>query len=209
MTALRLAEAVGAIVVVAAVMGLAPQRMLQALREDAAVWRPGLWLTLAAAVAGLTLFAGAQAILPRDVALGLGLLAAILTAMAIVDAGHMLIPDIHVLGVAVLGLVGPLAPPLPQAALGAVLGGGLLWGVRHFYRRTRGLEGLGLGDVKLAAALGAVAGPRDILWIVIAAAVLGLLYGLARGGGRTAAVPFGTAMALPALVTAGLARWPS
>lgn len=61
------------------------------------------------------------------------------------------------------------------AALGALAGGGLLFVLRGSYLLARGVEGLGLGDVWLAAALGVFVGPFHIIWLLGAAAGLGLL----------------------------------
>lgn len=200
------AAIVGLTAIVAAVF---PQRLLRTVRDVDPPGRPGLSLTLAVGATGLATLAAAAPFYPWPTAVALAVLAAVLIAMAVVDARHLLVPDLHVVLIAVLGLVGPLAPHWLTALAGAVVGGLLLGGVRFFYGRVRGLEGLGLGDVKLAAALGAVAGPRDILWIVLAAAILGLIYGLIRRMNRTTAIPFGTAMAAPALVAVALSRWPS
>ncbi len=72
------------------------------------------------------------------------------------------------------------------------------------YKLVRGIEGMGWGDVKYLAAIGAVFGLRDCLWVLVVAAVLGALVGLAliaagRGSGRTA-LPFGSFLALAVLV---------
>ncbi|MES2033604.1 MAG: A24 family peptidase [Pseudomonadota bacterium] len=199
----------GIVVLAACLAGFAPQRLLRPLRDDAARPRPGLRLAGASGALGLLVLGAASLTLPWPTAVAIAVLATVLAAMAVVDGVHHVIPDLHVVLIAVVGLAGPLAPHWTYALAGAVLGGLLLGGVRHVYGRVRGLEGLGLGDVKLAMALGAVAGPRDILWIIIAAAGLGLAYGVVRGMSRTPAIPFGTAMALPALAAAAIARWPS
>jgi leader peptidase (prepilin peptidase)/N-methyltransferase len=114
-----------------------------------------------------------------------------------------------VVGLLLLAVIGPLAPSWRTALAGAVVGGGLLWAVRWAFRRTRGVEGLGLGDVKLMAALGALTGPERVLWIIVAGAVLGLGWGLIRSRRRkgeqadgteaAVVVPLAAASALPAL----------
>ena len=66
------------------------------------------------------------------------------------------------------------------------------------YRRLRGRDGLGLGDAKLLAAAGAWLGLASLPWVVLAAALLGLVLALLRAGPLRAetAVPFGPPLAL-------------
>ena len=133
---------------------------------------------------------------------GLGLLAACLTATMVIDARWLIIPDLHVVLLMILALIGPLAPGVVTAALGGVLGARLLWTVRALFQRLRGIEAMGLGDVKLMAALGALAGPLHVLWITVAASTLGVAWGLVRSRGRLAAAPpapFGALAAFPAM----------
>ncbi|MEM7718278.1 MAG: prepilin peptidase [Pseudomonadota bacterium] len=61
------------------------------------------------------------------------------------------------------------------AAFGALVGGGLLLVLRTTYRVLLGIEALGLGDVWLTAAIGTFVGPIYIMWVLAAAACLGLL----------------------------------
>ena len=117
---------------------------------------------------------------PAEAAMAAGALAC-LAALAEADLRWLLLPNRLVL------LTGAQAGwtlsaawtaqdlgPIGIAAAGALVGGGLLWGVRAGFRRLRGKEGLGLGDVKLAAALGLLIGPLGIV-NAIAAGAMGLL----------------------------------
>ncbi|MEM6386411.1 MAG: prepilin peptidase [Pseudomonadota bacterium] len=61
------------------------------------------------------------------------------------------------------------------ALLGALLGGGILLTLRTTFLVLRGVEAMGLGDVWLAAAIGTIVGPTYIMWLLGAAACLGLL----------------------------------
>ena len=85
------------------------------------------------------------------------------------------------------------------ALSGAALGAGLLWGVGAVYERLRGIEAMGLGDVKLMAMVGAFAGPAGAIVTVFAASVVGAVVGLAlipiRGGSLKDALPFGCFLA--------------
>ena len=85
-----------------------------------------------------------------------------------------------------------------DALAGAAAGYGLLAGLGYVYRRLRGRDGLGLGDAKLLAAAGAWLGLASLPWVVLAAALLGLLLALAQRRPLQAetAVPFGPALAL-------------
>src|SRR5262249_1357537 len=88
------------------------------------------------------------------------------------------------LGVALAG--GPVSPR--DAALGALAGGGILWLVAWGYERFTGVEGLGLGDVKLLAMIGAFVGWPPIPRILRVASVTGSMVGggvmLTGGAGR-------------------------
>jgi leader peptidase (prepilin peptidase)/N-methyltransferase len=137
----------------------------------------------------------------------LGILAAVLTVVFVVDLRALTIPDLSVLMIGALALIGPIAPDLATMAGGAVVGAGLLWGVRWAFRRWRNVEGLGLGDVKLMGALGALAGPQLVLWIIVAGAAIGVAMALVRRRWTTdPMIPFGAAAAGPALALVGWDR---
>ena len=85
-------------------------------------------------------------------ALGWGLL-----ILAFIDARHFRLPDALTLPLAVAGLCATalVAPGhLPDHVIGGAVGYAFFWSIRWFYRRLRGMEGLGGGDVKLFAAAG-------------------------------------------------------
>jgi leader peptidase (prepilin peptidase) / N-methyltransferase len=132
-----------------------------------------------------------------------GGLAVLMIAIAAVDSRRFVIPDSLVLAGLILGLVAAavLQPQLPvTAALGAALRGVVLLlaflAFRLGYRRIRGYEGIGLGDVKLAAVAGvwlswfAVAVAVDLAALAALAAVLIQTLAGRRLTGRTA-IPFG------------------
>ncbi len=142
---------------------------------------------------------------------------ATLLVIAWIDWRHMIIPDELSLGVLVLGLV-LAATVLPlgilQALLGMAAGAGFIWLVAVAYKATRGKEGMGFGDVKLAGMIGAFLGPFHVLFTIFLAAFLGSLYGavlLARGGTRQSMLAFGTFLAASAalslLLGDALALW--
>ncbi|MFG1291802.1 prepilin peptidase [Xanthobacter versatilis] len=119
-----------------------------------------------------------------------GLLAAalvpVLAAIAVIDARHFIIPDsLNALG-ALLGLAAAATAPEPADGLGAaILGGAALafvfLAIHLGYRALRGRDGLGLGDVKLAAVAGIWLSVTAMPVAVEIAALAGLLaYGITR-----------------------------
>jgi leader peptidase (prepilin peptidase)/N-methyltransferase len=132
--------------------------------------------------------------------------AATLVALAAIDWDTTLLPDNLTLPLLWAGLVASAlgwTVPLVDALWGAVAGYLSLWSVYWLFKLTTGKEGMGFGDFKLLAALGAWLGMKMILPIVLAASLIGALVGLvmklvgALREGRY--VPFG-----PFLAGAGL-----
>ncbi len=99
------------------------------------------------------------------------------------------------------------APPLPTVlgcCLAATLGAGLLLLIRWVYFTLRKQEGLGLGDVKMAALLGAWLGVTGLVLSLAAGVLLAALVGVTVGGkgkGRMARLPLGAFLAVGGLVT--------
>ena len=162
--------------------------------------------------------------------------AAALIAAALIDCDHRIIPDEISLGglavalvlvPAVRGLSGvPFADSLFRSVAGALLGGGLLWGVGFVHARIStafGREfahwpgageehprpdsvdywtwfpGLGFGDVKLLAMIGAVLGPVGVVETIIVASITGLVGGVAWALViRSWSAPFGFGPAIAA-----------
>jgi leader peptidase (prepilin peptidase)/N-methyltransferase len=174
-------------------------------------WRyPVVELVSALVMVGAVLVLGVG---PATVGAALFVLA--LFAIAWIDAEHRIIPDELSFGLLAVGLLvrGPDLQGVLTALVGAALGFLALALVAVGYRRLRGRDGLGGGDVKLAAALGAFLGPPGLLLTIVLAALAGSLAGIAliasgRGSGATA-LPFGTFLAPAAVVVlvAGPALW--
>jgi leader peptidase (prepilin peptidase) / N-methyltransferase len=133
----------------------------------------------------------------------------VLIAMTGIDIDHQLLPDSLTLPLMWLGLlaavvIGPtpgLALPVSprDAILGAIAGYLSLWSVFHIFRLITGKEGMGYGDFKLFAALGAWMGWQSLLLIILLSAATGALLGilmiLLRGRDRAAPMPFGPYLA--------------
>jgi len=163
---------------------------------------------------------------------------AALVTLAFIDMDHRILPDPITLngiwiGIAVnvyLATPSPLFSNLLARAgyelsprwiaflaslTGAVIGGGLLWLVGEAYFRIRGVEGMGFGDVKMMAMVGAFLGAPLVLLTIMVGSVLGAIIGLALiqfgGKHRDYELPFGTFLSLAAIVAVlygdSLIRW--
>ncbi len=132
----------------------------------------------------------------------------VLIALTGIDIDHQLLPDNMTLPLVWLGLLLSLAATIPAIGLpvdprssivGAVAGYVSLWSVYHAFRLLTGKEGMGYGDFKLFAALGAWLGWQMLLPIILLAAftgaVLGILMIALRGRDRNIPIPFGPYLA--------------
>lgn len=136
--------------------------------------------------------------------------ASMLVVLFVIDLRHRILPDrITLPGIAIGIGASVVLPPGPASALaGAAIGGGLLWAISEGYFRLRGREGLGFGDVKMLAMIGAFLGWEQTLLTLFVASLSGSAAGLAliaaRRGGLQSALPFGTFLAIGALVAAAV-----
>lgn len=139
------------------------------------------------------------------------LFSCLMVVLAMIDADHMILPDrITLPGIAVGLLVQPWAPlagppPALLAAVGgALLGAGVLIAVWGAWFLVRHEEGMGLGDVKMLAMVGAFLGWRGVLVTLFFGALAGSAVGLAlmRWGSldMRSKLPFGTFLALGGLI---------
>jgi len=131
-----------------------------------------------------------------------------LLALAGIDIDTQLLPDNLTQPLLWAGLAFHLVwgvLPLADAVLGAIAGYLLLWSVYWLFRLVTGKEGMGFGDFKLLAALGAWMGwqnlPLIILLSSVVGAVLGVLILILRGKDRGHALPFGPYLAAAGWIT--------
>jgi leader peptidase (prepilin peptidase) / N-methyltransferase len=123
-----------------------------------------------------------------------------------IDLEHQLLPNIITLPGIVVGIIASsvLPPGIIDALIGMLVGGGVLWLIGEAYFRFSGQEGMGGGDVKMLAMIGAFLGWKLVLVTLVLSSVLGSIIGLIvialRKGGMKYALPYGTFLALGALV---------
>jgi leader peptidase (prepilin peptidase)/N-methyltransferase len=131
-----------------------------------------------------------------------------LVAASAIDIDHQLLPDQITLPLLWLGLLLSLAPTVPElglpvdprsSILGAAGGYLSLWSVYKLFKWLTGKEGMGYGDFKLLAALGAWLGWQMLLLIILVSAFVGATVGIAlivlRGRDRNLPIPFGPYLA--------------
>ncbi len=138
-----------------------------------------------------------------------------LVPISMIDADTQLIPDSIVLPLLWIGLVMSLFHPVAgsdtlfipprDAIVGAVAGYLSLWTVYQLFKLITGKEGMGYGDFKLLAALGAWLGWQQLPLIILMSAVVGALVGLSmmafRNHDRSVPIPFGPYLAAAGWIT--------
>ena len=126
----------------------------------------------------------------------------------VIDLQHYLLPNVITVPGIVIGFALSLVlPPGWKASLiGLIAGGGLLFAIAEAWYRFRGIEGLGMGDVKMLAMIGAFLGWKLMLVTLVLSSFAGSLIGvgaIALGrGGMKSMLPFGTFLAVGALTAA-------
>jgi leader peptidase (prepilin peptidase)/N-methyltransferase len=132
-----------------------------------------------------------------------------LIALTFIDIDHQLLPDSLTLPLLWLGLVlslwsaqaagAPVPVDIRSSLIGAMAGYVSLWSVYHLFRLLTGKDGMGYGDFKLFAALGAWLGWQMLLPIILIASGIGAVVGLAlialRRQSRSTPIPFGPFLA--------------
>ena len=136
-----------------------------------------------------------------------------LIALSVIDLDHQLLPDIITLPLMWLGLGlslfshgdgNPIFVGPQDAIIGAIAGYLSLWSIYQGFKLVTGKEGMGYGDFKLLAALGAWLGWQMLFLIVILSAIVGLVAALGmivfRGHDRQVPIPFGPYLAVAGFI---------
>jgi leader peptidase (prepilin peptidase)/N-methyltransferase len=125
-----------------------------------------------------------------------------------IDLEHHLLPNAITVPGIVVGLAFSVVtePGWRSSLIGILVGGGVLFAIAEAYYRVRHEEGLGMGDVKMLAMVGAFLGwPLTLLTLMLASlsgTVIGLMLIASKRGGLKYALPFGTFLALGAAAAA-------
>jgi len=123
-----------------------------------------------------------------------------------IDLEHQILPNAVTLPGIVVGFVCSLwlPPGWRSSAIGILIGGGLPWLLAEVWIRLRGVEGLGFGDVKMLAMVGAFLGWPQVILTLVLSSLAGSLVGVALivtgRGSMGSKLPYGTFIALAALV---------
>lgn len=132
---------------------------------------------------------------------------AALLVIIFIDLQHQIIPDVISLPGIVLGFLFSLVSPTvswQSSLIGLLVGGGVLYAVALLYFLVRKVDGMGGGDIKLLAMIGAWLGWQSLPFVIFASSFSGSIIGLIamqyqKKGGHTR-IPFGPFLSLAALV---------
>ena len=161
---------------------------------------------------------------PTLLAAKLAVFAAVNLQLVATDFEERILPDEFTLGGVMAGILLAWFQPLPvtfsslfvplgsplavhsvvESAIGAGFGYGALWTIAFLYRKFRGQDGMGMGDFKMAAMIGAFLGLMPMLFAVMVGSVIGAVAGLAyilwaKQDASNYEVPFGSAMGVAAV----------
>ncbi len=132
---------------------------------------------------------------------------AALLAIIVIDIYHQIIPDSISLPGIVIGFAGSFLNSTvswQESGLGIILGGGILYAIALGYYLLTKRDGMGGGDIKLLAMIGAFLGYQSLLFVVFASALLGSIIGIAamikHKKGRQVPIPFGPFLSGAALL---------
>lgn len=135
-----------------------------------------------------------------------GLIGALLV-ITFIDIDYQIIPDVISLPGIVIGFLASFLVShitYKESLIGIILGGGLLLAVAWGYYLLTKKEGMGGGDIKLLAMLGAFLGWKGVIFTILTASAIGTLAGIAvalrTGEGRKLAIPFGPFISLGAIL---------
>jgi leader peptidase (prepilin peptidase) / N-methyltransferase len=137
---------------------------------------------------------------------GYFLFCAALLVIILIDIHHQIIPDVISLPGIIIGLLFSIISPAvswQDSLLGILAGGGILYAIAIFYLLWRKVDGMGGGDIKLLAMIGAFLGWQALPFVIFASSLSGSIVGLLamikqKKGGQTR-IPFGPFLSIAAL----------
>jgi leader peptidase (prepilin peptidase)/N-methyltransferase len=131
---------------------------------------------------------------------------AVLTVITYIDLDHFIIPDVLSLpGIPVFFLLSFLNPQMNwlDSLIGILVGGGILYLIAFLYTLVTGKEGMGGGDIKLLAMIGAFVGLKGVVFTIFVSSLIGTISGLvimiAKGKDFKLKIPFGPFLAIGAI----------
>jgi leader peptidase (prepilin peptidase)/N-methyltransferase len=137
------------------------------------------------------------------------LFACAMIVLFVIDLQHKILPNEITLPGVVVGLMlsGVTGEPgWLSSLIGIAVGAGTLFAIAEAYYRVRGEEGLGMGDVKMLAMIGAFLGWKMVLLTLVLSSISGSIVGVAillvKRESLKYALPFGTFLAIGALISA-------
>lgn len=139
-------------------------------------------------------------------------------SMTMIDIDHQLLPDSLTLPLMWIGLLAALSPvftDLQSAVVGAAAGYMVLWLVYQLFRIVTGKEGMGYGDFKLLAAIGALLGWQALPVVILLSSLVGAVVGVGliamTGRDKNIPIPFGPYLAAAGWIAMlwgdGLSQW--
>lgn len=136
------------------------------------------------------------------------LITAYFVAMSFIDIDHKILPDTMTMPLVWFALIcsfQTLYIPLADAVIGAMVGYLILWSIYWIFKLLTGKEGMGYGDFKLLAVIGALVGWQQIGLVVILSAGVGAIIGglqmLIQDKGKEEQIPFGPYLAVAGWIT--------
>ena len=126
---------------------------------------------------------------------------------SVIDLDHRILPDVFTLSGIVVGLVGALLSPerhFLDSVIGIIAGGGFLWAVAFVYSAIKHEEGMGGGDIKLLAWIGAVLGWHAVVFSILVSSItgsaIGGFYAFSKKSGMKTSIPFGPFLVFAAIM---------
>jgi len=139
-------------------------------------------------------------------AAGYFLFCAAIVVIIWIDLQHQIIPDVISLPGIILGFMFSFVNPAlswQDSLIGLILGGGVLYAIALFYYLWKKQEGMGGGDIKLLAMIGAFLGWQSLPFVIFASSLLGSVIGILamikQGKGGKTRIPFGPFLSVAAL----------